>query len=322
VFPKRVRWLDGRYGNVDGIPFRLPVRTQTSPALFAGFTIDPEAARAILPGQELHPCRIWNRGVLVFTVVNYIDTTIGRYVEFCIGVLCTRGLRPAPRLLPLAAIPVYGTGVYIYDLPVSTEISVKGGRGIWGMAKRRANLDFVIGGDTVSSQYDLDGQIAIRIDIPKTAPRVPMYMKGMGYGDFRGMMTKSYVYMKGKMGFTVGGGGAGATRLLVGDHPRMDPIRRLDIDPAPLFTGYAPRIDGVLDDHIETWFLTADEPPGPPAEGMRDVVDLTLDEEWLAPPDRKASDLLLDTLTADQAVGRTARPSLSSTVEAAGEVGA
>jgi hypothetical protein len=312
MFPRRVRWLDGRYANVDGIPFRMPVRTRTSPALFAGFTIDPDAALAILPGDELHPCRIWNRGVLVFTVVNYLDTTIGSYVEFCIGVLCTRGLRPAPRLLPLAAIPAFGTGVYIYDLPVSTEISVKGGRGIWGMGKRRANLDFVIGDDTVSSQYDLDGDIAIRIDVPRSPARFPVYMKGQGYGDFRGMMTKSYVYMKGRMGFTVGGGGAGATRLLVGDHPRMDPIRRLDINPQPLFTGFAPRIDGVLDDHIETWFLTADEPPGPAAEGIRDVVDLTLDQEWLAPPDREASDRLLRDLTADQAVGRSARPSLAA----------
>ena len=157
MFPQRVRWLEGRYANVDGIPFTMPVGTRTSPALFAGFTIDPEAAEAILPGQELHPCRIWNRGVLVFAVVNYLDTTIGSYVEFCIGVLCTRGLRPAPRLLRWPPSRCTGTGIYIYDLPVSTEISVKGGRGIWGMGKRRANLDFVIGDDTVSSQYDLDG---------------------------------------------------------------------------------------------------------------------------------------------------------------------
>jgi hypothetical protein len=141
-----------------------------------------------------------------------------------------------------------------------------------------------------------------------------MYMKGMGYGDFRGMLTKSYVHMKGKMGFTVGGGGA--TKLLVGDHPRMDPIRRLDIDPQPLFTGFAPRINGVLDDHIETWFLTSDEPPGLAAEGIRDIVDLGLDQEWLAPPDRQRSDLLLSNLTADQAVGRTARPELAVLAEA------
>jgi hypothetical protein len=37
-----------------------------------------------------------------------------------------------------------GTGQYIPDLPVSSEISVKGGKGIWGMPKHKSNLDFKI----------------------------------------------------------------------------------------------------------------------------------------------------------------------------------
>ena len=312
IFPRRVSWLEGRYANVDGIPFQMPVRTRTSPALFAGFSIDPDAASAMLPGQELHPCRIWSRGVLVVAVVNYLDTTIGRYVEFCIGVLCTRGTRPAPRAVPLAAMKHYGTGVYIYDLPVSTEISVKGGRGIWGMGKRQANLDFVIGDETISSQYDLDGELVMRIDVPNRPARLPFVMRGAGYGDFRGMLTKSYIYMRGRAGLGLGGG-----RLLVGDHPRADVLKTLDIDPQPLFSGHTPKLDGVLDDHIETWYLTADAPLGPPVEGMRDVVDLGLSEEWLAPPDRRRSDELFERFTADQCVGREARPRIGGASPAA-----
>lgn len=306
----RTRWLEGRYSNVDGIPFRMPVRTRSSPALFAAFSIDADAARSLLPGQELHPCRVLRRGVLVVGVVNYLDTTIGRYVEFCIGVLCTRGRRPAPPAIPLALIPAFGTGVFIYDLPVSTEISVKGGRGIWGMAKRRANLDFVVGEDTVSSQYDLDGQLVMRIDVPNAGPKIPFLMKGVGYGDFRGLLTKSYISMRGAVG--IGLGGSGAT-LLVGDHPRAEALKPLDIDPKPLFTGFVPRMSGVLDDHVETWYLTADEPPGPPKEGMRDVVDLGLGEEWLPPPDRHLSDAMLLRYTPAQRVGREARPGIDLT---------
>ena len=161
---RRATWLEGRYANVDGIPFTLPVRTQTSPALFAAFSIDPSAAQCMLPGQELHVCRVLKRGILIVAVVDYQDTTIGSYVEFCIGVLCTRGRRPAPPLLPLILQRSFGFGVYIYDLPVSTQISVKGGLGIWGMPKRQGNLDFRIDGATASSQYDLDGRIVARID--------------------------------------------------------------------------------------------------------------------------------------------------------------
>src|SRR5688572_6538140 len=99
--PKRIRWTEGQHSNVDGIPFQMPVASRSSPTIFALFGIDADAARSLLPGRELHPLRIWKRGVLALQVVNYLDTTIGHYVEFCVGILCTRGPRPAPRLLPL-----------------------------------------------------------------------------------------------------------------------------------------------------------------------------------------------------------------------------
>jgi hypothetical protein len=306
MFPRRVRWTEGRFANVDGIPFQMSVRTRTSPALFAAFTIDPDRAAEMLPGEELHPCRILTRGLLVLAVVNYLDTPIGTYVEFCIGILVTRGLRPAPPLLSLAAAPLFGTGVYIYDLPVSTEVSVKGGLGIWGMPKRRANLDFVIGDDRVSSQYDLDGQLVARVDVPR--PRrtsLPMWLNGVGYGDFRGMLNKSLIYMRGTMGLSLF---AADARLLLGDHPRADPLKRLDIDPRPLVTGFAPRFDGVLDDHVETWFLISESPPGEPQSGIDDVAGLGLSREWPPPPDRATSDRLMAELTPDQRVGRQTRP--------------
>ena len=68
-----------------------------------------------------------DRGLLIVTVVNYITTDIGNYIEFSIAIACRRGL---------------SVGQWVVDLPVSTEISVKGGKGIWGMPKHQANLAF------------------------------------------------------------------------------------------------------------------------------------------------------------------------------------
>jgi hypothetical protein len=284
-YPKRVRWLDGRYANVDGIPFRMPIRTRTSPALFAAFTVDGDKAEAFLPGDELHAWRFRGRGILVLAVVNYLDTTIGRYVEFCVGVLATHGRAPVGALRSLLFRSHHGTGIYIYDLPVSTEISVKGGLGIWGMPKRQANLDFVVADKTVSSQYDLDGKLVARVDIPRPGVAwFPARMKGVGWGaDFRGLLTKSYIYSGGRMGFHVRPRSA---RLVLGDHPRAVPLKELDIDPRALFTGFMPMMDGVLDDHVESWYLTGAQPPPPAEVGLADVVDLTLSEEWLEPPAR------------------------------------
>lgn len=288
---QRIRWTRGQYANVDGIPFEMPVASRNSPLMFACFGIDADAAKSLLPGRELHPLRLWNRGVLAVEVINYTDTPIGRYVEFCIGILCTRGKNPGPRLLPAALMNAFGTGQYIYDLPVSSEISTKGGLGIWGMPKRQANLDYQIGPEWVSSQYDLDGQLVMRLDVKKPARAwLPVAVRGVGYGAFRGLLSKSYVHLHGQAGFTLGSGGA---RIVLGNHPRAKALEPLRISPEPLISGFLPDPRGYLDDHVETWFLTHREAPPVAPEGLRDVVALGLSQEWLKPPNRTYGDELI-----------------------------
>lgn len=285
--PKRLRQQSGRYALVDGIPFHLPVHSEATPALMAAFRIDPGAARDLMPGNELHPLRFGRHALLLITVVDYRITDIGKYIEFSIAIACTHGRRPAPRLLPLLFQKRYGLGQYVYDLPVSTEISVKGGKGIWGMPKHQASLDFVIGDEWVSSQYDLNGRMVMRIDVarPKRAI-LPLRMGAANYCQFRGMLMKSYIYFGGKVGFTLGG--TGRARIVLGDHPRAGALRGLGIDAEdPVFTAFFPASAGALDDHFEAWFLSYRQPPVAAPEGFESVIDLGLGQEWLEPPRRE-----------------------------------
>lgn len=283
--PGRLKRQVGRKALVDGIPFELPVASSESPALMAAFPVDMEAARKLLPGNELHPVSLGRKALLIIAVIDYRKTPIGKYVEFSIGIACTHGRRSAPPLLPLLFRRLFGTGQYVYDLPVSSEISVKGGKGIWGMPKHQANLDFRINDRSVSSQYDKDGQFVMRITIDK--PRrawLPMRTSGINYCQFRGMLMKSYVYFKGKTGISFRK--AGSARLELGSHPRIQPLKDLGIGETPLFTAFIPESSGILDDHFESWFLIYNQMPEQTPEGMESVVDLGLSEEWLEPPQR------------------------------------
>jgi hypothetical protein len=270
---------------VDGIPFKLPVEGRDSPALMVVYSIDAKKARALLPGNEIYPFRLWRRGLLVITVIDYRITSIGSYIEFSIAIACTHGSNWAPPLIPALLMNYYGTGQYVYDLPVSTEISVKGGKGIWGMPKHQANLDFLIQDDTVSSQYDLDGQMVMRIDVerPKRA-WLPLNMGAVNYCQFRGMLMKSQIYFSAKMGFSLFK--TGSARLTIGDHPRAQPLKDLDISPEPLFASFIPAVRGVLDDHVDSWFLSDEQLPRQQPEGLASVVNLGLGREWLPPPHR------------------------------------
>ena len=288
--PKRLKRQAGRYALVDGIRFALPVNSTDSPALLAIFPIDARRAADLIPGDEVHPLRIWgDRGALVITVINYEVTDIGRYIEYSIAIACTHGERPAPPLLPVLLMGRYGTGQYVVDLPVSSEISVKGGKGIWGMPKHQANLSFAIGKRTVSSQYDLDGQLAMRIEVDR--PRltaIPVATAGVNYCAFRGMLMKSYIYFRGRAGIALPF--TRSARLVIGDHPRLAALKGLGIGERPVATAFLPQTAGTLDDHLECWFLHYDRPPTEVPEGLESVVGLGQSQEWLPPPNDPALD--------------------------------
>jgi hypothetical protein len=286
--PRRLQQERGEYALVDGIPFKLPISTQRASALMAAFAIDADRARALLPDLDLQPVRLWRRGLLLVTVVDYQETVIGSYIEFSIAIACTRGRRALPPLLPLVFRRACRMGQFVYDLPVSTEISVKGGKGIWGMPKHQASLDFQVGERRVSSQYDLDGRLAVRIEIER--PRgtwLPLRSGAANYSYFRGMIMKSDIYFRGRGGVILFK--KGSARLCLGDHPRLEALKGLEIDPNPVYVGFFPELVGLLDDHVESWFAASDVPPASAGEGLESVIDLGLGQAW-PPPPRPAPD--------------------------------
>ena len=114
--PARIARQAGRFALVDDIPFQMPVQGIKSSTILAAFPCDPVKARVLLQGNEVHPFVLWNKALLLVTVVDYRHTNIGKYIEFSIALACTHGARPAPRLLPALLRGLYGTGQWVYDL--------------------------------------------------------------------------------------------------------------------------------------------------------------------------------------------------------------
>lgn len=283
--PARLERQAGRHSLVDGIPFALPINSERTPALFAAYPIDADRATGLLPGNEVHPFRLpGGRGVLLITVLNYGVTDIGNYIEFSIAIACTHGERPAPRLLPALLQRRYGTGQFVLDLPVSTEISVKGGKGIWGMPKHRAYLEFEVGDRTAMSRCFLDGRpaVTIEVDLPRLRG-LPVRASAANYCQFRGMLMRSWVYFRGRGGLNLPF--TRSARLEVGDQPRVAWLRDLDVGDRPLFSGFLPETRGTLDDHFEGWFLSHPEPPAEAPEGLESVVGLGLGRDWPPGPE-------------------------------------
>src|SRR3954469_13885905 len=271
---KRVERLYGRQALVDGIPFTLPVDSRDTPALMAAFPISADRAAELLPGEEVHPLRLGgDMGLLLVTVVDYRTTDIGSYIEYSIAIACTHGLSASPPLLPALLRGRYGTGQFVVDLPVSTEVSVKGGKGIWGMPKHQANLDFTITTSSVSSQYDVDGQLGAYVEIERpAATALPLDVGAANYCVFRGMVMRSNIYFQGAADIALGRRARATLRL--GDAPQVAALPALALAPHPLFPAFLPSTRGVLDDHLECWFLTSPGERAEPGEGLESVVGL------------------------------------------------
>jgi hypothetical protein len=281
--PRRIAQQAGRHALVDTIPFTMPVQGIKSSAFLAAFPVDPVKARVLLQGNEVHPFLLWNKGLLLITVVDYRDTNIGKYIEFSIALAVTHGARPAPRLLPALLQGFFRTGQYVLDLPVSTEVSVKGGKGIWGMPKHQANLNYVEGPTKITSQYDLDGQLGMYIEIARPhSAWLPVNTGALNYCAFRGMLFKSTIYFTGKAGLSLFN--KNAAKLVIGDVPRLQVLKEIGLEPEPVATLYLPEVTGVLDDHFESWFLSYPAPPAMPPEGLESVTNLGQGQTWRSPP--------------------------------------
>lgn len=284
--PGRQKRLEGRHAYVDGIRYVMPVDAAEASATIAVFPCDYEAARKLIPPGDVHPFRLWSKALLVLTVIDYRKTDIGRYIEYSLAIACTKGPKPAPRLIPGLLIDRYGTGQYVVDLPVSSEVSVKGGKGIWGMPKHKAALDYREGKKWISAQYDLDGQMVTRLDVQRPdSAWLPINMGAANYCTFRGMIYRSFIYFRGKAGIQLFR--RGGARLLLGDHPRAVWLRGLNFAQDALFAAYLPAVKGVLDDYFDCWFVTPPvRPEGPIGEGLESTYPLGYSEEWLPPPAR------------------------------------
>ena len=152
------------------------------------------------------------------------------------------------------------------------------------MPKHQANLDFDVEPRRARSRYWLDGQVAVEVEVRR--PRfggLPLASTGVNYSAFRGMLWRSWIHFRARA--TLNLPLSRTARLEIGNHPRLPPLRELGIGDRPLYAAFLPQVRGALDDHVEGWFLSYEEPPTAPPEGLEGVVGLGLSRAWLPPPD-------------------------------------
>lgn len=131
---------DGRF------KFKLPIFYYDNTSISCVFTGASKLVKKYLPHKELFPLEIMpGRCLIVLSAFEYRKTDIGPYNEFAISVLVNFGKNILPglkRIFNLSQILRRIYNVYIWHLPVTTEIARYGGVEFYNYPKFIADIKF------------------------------------------------------------------------------------------------------------------------------------------------------------------------------------
>jgi len=189
------------------------------------FSADRGAVADLLP-RGLEPIRATpRRAAVTFLAVEYHrigDDVMAPYDEFSV---MFPAVEAGERSWPLASLATHGASGYVWYLPVTTEPAKALGVDIWGYPKDVAEIDHddhVAGRRTTVTA---DGQEVITLDV-EGAPGFDQRQEGASYTVKDGTLLRESLTLDGRLGAWPY---SGQVAWELGDHPRADRLRELDL---------------------------------------------------------------------------------------------
>lgn len=202
----------------------LPLSTDAT-VYGAIFSADRGAVADLLP-RGLEPIRATpRRAAVTFLAVEYHrigDDAMVPYDEFSV---MFPAVQTGEQSWPFASLLTHGASGYVWYLPVTTEPATALGVDIWGYPKEVAEIDH---DDHVAGRRTTvraDGQDVITLDVEQ-APAVDQRQAGASYTVKDGTLLRESLTLDGDLG---GWPYSGQARWELGDHPRADRLRDLDM---------------------------------------------------------------------------------------------
>jgi hypothetical protein len=165
--------------DMDGVPMEFPILYYDIRHVAAMFPVAIRKLKELLPHPNFKPVEMWpGTGTLVISAYEYHDTSIDPYNELAISVLV--------RFPPATGLPGWDVfsmlrrhrySVYIYQLPVTTEMARKGGVYFYNFPKFLANIEFRDFEDWLEVQLSEDGEIILNLRGRKQPPNKSVRME-------------------------------------------------------------------------------------------------------------------------------------------------
>jgi hypothetical protein len=207
----------------------LPLLYHDGGLLTLGWAVDPARARELFDerpdGRAFEPWVIAGRAWALVCAFEYRKTSIGPYGELGIGVLAKRrGSSPSVLRFARDMRKEREAGLFVVNLPVTTDRARRAGRELWGYPKYVEKMQSTFDRDAI--RFVLENEFEITIGKPgRVRTRsIPMITWSVTP---EGQMRRTIV----ETGSTIAWGGAGsATIRMIGDGPTAKTVRALGLD--------------------------------------------------------------------------------------------
>ena len=208
--------------DADGRQYQLPILYRQLDCFMTIYTADWHAARAVIPSLRLNPVKVWpGRTIVGFMAYNYLDTDIGPYGEFGVGMPCTC-VHQGKRFY----------GFFVQRLPVTTEIALDYGVRFWGYPKFVSEMEFKNEPDAHSLKLTQGGNLILNLHVPKGGFGLPWAMPTNTFT----IRDNEIIYTKIKVQAMTRATVNGLARLELGDHPMSREIASFRLGARPLLT--------------------------------------------------------------------------------------
>ena len=194
----------------------------------AGVFIAPTLPlKELLPTSKLVPVEFLpGKGLLSFLAAEYHDTTIGPYKEFMIMIPVRYRPRFNPPIFPALRMSFsLSFEVFIWQLPLTSEVGLHAGIDIWGFPKFIADIDFTQDEHSVTCTLAEKGEDILTLEVDKNQASMKTYFDYTIFSVKDRELLQTHVNgLSESLGRSFK---PGAARLTLGEHPISRQIREV-----------------------------------------------------------------------------------------------
>ena len=203
--------------DIAGRNVTMPVEVRDASAATVIFEVDAAAAGALLPTPAFEVVEVSRgRAQVALGLIDYRDNDLGAYRE--VGIIVF--VRPAGG---------GADGTFITRLPVDQAFTCEAGNAIWGFPKTVEQIEVAEGDGTVTWTLTMDGELVLRLTVPRGGEDVMEPMALIAY-TLLGGVPHATAFTQGGSASSIGFGDGVVLEL--GSHPVAKELESLGL-PAP-----------------------------------------------------------------------------------------